>query len=81
LSAEPSLLLCDEPTGNLDTANTASILELFDVLLADGLTIMMITHDLDVARHTHRRVSIIDGELSEMQPSLQGGPPAASWPT
>ena len=81
LSAEPSLLLCDEPTGNLDTVNTASILQLFDVLLADGLTVVMITHDLDVARHTHRRVSIIDGELSEMPSSLHAVPAGSSWPT
>ena len=81
LSAEPSLLLCDEPTGNLDTVNTASILQLFDVLLSDGLTIVMITHDLDVARHTHRRVSIIDGELSEMPSSLRAVPANSSWPT
>ena len=81
LSAEPSLLLCDEPTGNLDTANTASILGLFDLLLSDGLTILMITHDLDVARHTHRRVSIIDGELSETPAPVGVASAGSSWPT
>ena len=81
LSAEPSLLLCDEPTGNLDTANTASILGLFDLLLSDGLTILMITHDLDVARHTHRRVSIIDGELFEIPAPVGVASAGSSWPT
>jgi ABC-type lipoprotein export system ATPase subunit len=65
LMAEPSLLLCDEPTGNLDSQNTASILELFDGLRADGLTIVLITHDPDVARHATRSASMIDGQLTE----------------
>ena len=46
----PSLLLCDEPTGNLDTANTEAILGLFDELRADGLTLVVITHDHQVSR-------------------------------
>jgi putative ABC transport system ATP-binding protein len=65
LMANPSLLLCDEPTGNLDSQNTASILELFDALRADGLTIVLITHDRDVARHAQRTVSMIDGRLGD----------------
>jgi putative ABC transport system ATP-binding protein len=80
LSADPSLLLCDEPTGNLDTVNTAAILGVFDGLLADGLTILMITHDLDVARHTHRRVSIVDGRLTEMAEPVGRGPAASGSP-
>jgi putative ABC transport system ATP-binding protein len=65
LMAHPSLLLCDEPTGNLDSQNTASILELFDDLRQDGLTIMLITHDADVARHSTRLTEMIDGRLTE----------------
>ncbi len=64
---EPSLLLCDEPTGNLDTANTSSVLELFDELRAQGLTVMIITHDLTVADHAERRVQMVDGELTELR--------------
>lgn len=64
LAVEPSILLCDEPTGNLDSANTASMLDLFDELVADGLTICVITHDLQVAARAARRVRIIDGRLS-----------------
>lgn len=59
----PSLLLADEPTGNLDSENTASVLELFDQLRDDGLTICMITHDEHVARHADRSVRMQDGVL------------------
>jgi putative ABC transport system ATP-binding protein len=65
LAVEPSILLCDEPTGNLDSANTASILELFDALVAGGLTMCLITHDADVAARAQRVVSIVDGNLTE----------------
>ena len=65
LLGEPSLLLCDEPTGNLDSVNTASALELFDELGADGMTILIITHDTDVAERMPRRTRIVDGELTE----------------
>jgi len=66
LVARPSLLLCDEPTGNLDSVNTAAVLDLFDHLLATGLTVVVITHDHDVATRARRRVRIIDGRLSEV---------------
>jgi putative ABC transport system ATP-binding protein len=67
LATRPSLMLCDEPTGNLDSANTVTVLDLFDDLLADGLTIMVITHDHEVAMRSQRRVSIIDGTLREIE--------------
>ena len=51
LLGRPSLLLCDEPTGNLDSVNTESVLALFDELGDDGLTLVVITHDEDVAAH------------------------------
>ena len=59
------VLLSDEPTGNLDTATTASILELLTELSQSGITIVMITHSRDVATFASRRVSIIDGLLKE----------------
>lgn len=65
LVAQPSLLLADEPTGNLDSANAAAVLEVFDELHADGLTLAVITHDDDVSRRAQRRVRIIDGHLTE----------------
>lgn len=65
IAAQPSLLLCDEPTGNLDTKTTESILDLFDQLRTDGLTLMVITHDQAVSRHAERRIEMTDGVLSE----------------
>ena len=62
----PSLLLCDEPTGNLDSENTASVLDLFDELRERGLTILVITHDAGVAERARRIVRMVDGELSEL---------------
>jgi putative ABC transport system ATP-binding protein len=66
LLGEPSLLLCDEPTGNLDTANTESVLDLFDDLREQGLTILVITHDSEVAERAQRRVRMVDGRLAEV---------------
>jgi ABC-type lipoprotein export system ATPase subunit len=66
LLGSPRLLLCDEPTGNLDTANTESVLELFERLAGEGLTFVVITHDEDVAAHARRMVRIVDGRLTEM---------------
>jgi putative ABC transport system ATP-binding protein len=62
---QPRLLLCDEPTGNLDSRNAASLMELLDQLNSGGLTIVIITHDVGVAAHAGRTVTISDGILSE----------------
>jgi putative ABC transport system ATP-binding protein len=67
LSGRPSLMLCDEPTGNLDSVNTGAVLDLFDELRDNGLTILVITHDTEVARRAHRRVRIVDGTLREIE--------------
>ena len=61
----PSVLLADEPTGNLDAATSEEVMELFDDLRADGLTLVVITHDSAVAARADRRVRIADGRLSE----------------
>ncbi|MFC7623592.1 ABC transporter ATP-binding protein [Microlunatus sp. GCM10028923] len=63
LAGRPSLLLADEPTGNLDRANASGVLELFDDLHADGLTLAVITHDDVVSRRADRRVRMTDGVL------------------
>jgi ABC-type lipoprotein export system ATPase subunit len=66
LLGTPKLLLCDEPTGNLDTVNTESVLSLFEDLGQDGLTLVVITHDEDVAARAKRVVRIVDGTLNEV---------------
>ena len=65
LLGSPELLLCDEPTGNLDSATTQTILDLIAELNADGVTVVMITHEPDVAARAGRRVHITDGRLHE----------------
>ncbi|WP_129337252.1 ABC transporter ATP-binding protein [Cellulomonas endophytica] len=62
----PGVLLADEPTGNLDSASTGHVLDLFDELHRDGLTLLVITHDADVAARAGRRVRIADGHLEEI---------------
>jgi ABC-type lipoprotein export system ATPase subunit len=63
----PRVLFCDEPTGNIDSTMTASILDLFSELNDDGLTIVTITHDSDVAGRASRQVRIVDGRLKEFK--------------
>nr|WP_307814408.1 ABC transporter ATP-binding protein [Glycomyces sp. YM15] len=65
LAAGPSLLLCDEPTGNLDSRTADSIMATLDELHAEGLTILIITHDHEVAERAQRAVTIRDGRLRE----------------
>jgi len=63
LANRPSLLLCDEPTGNLDSETAATVLALLDEVHAAGFTVVVITHDLQVAARTPRRITIRDGVL------------------
>jgi ABC-type lipoprotein export system ATPase subunit len=65
IMGSPSVLLCDEPTGNLDSVTTAAVLDLFAELNKSGLTIVMITHEADVAARADRQVRIVDGRLTE----------------
>lgn len=65
LVGEPAILLADEPTGALDVASGQEVLRLFRKLNEMGNTIVMITHDLNVAKNAGRVVRIVDGRLSE----------------
>ena len=65
LATNPTLLLADEPTGALDQATGEQVMGLFRELNDEGRTIIMITHDLKIARHASRIVNILDGELTE----------------
>ena len=63
LVGEPAILLCDEPTGNLDSATASAVLDLIDELHAQGVTVIMITHDPATAARAQRRVTLRDGRL------------------
>ena len=67
----PKILLADEPTGALDSKSSKQVLELFEQLNAEGVTVIMITHDSGVAQHAKRIVDIFDGEISE-RPRQEG---------
>ncbi len=60
---EPRLILADEPTGNLDSRTAATVLELFEELNRQGRTVVLVTHDANVAKHTHRQIQVMDGKI------------------
>jgi len=60
---QPSLLLADEPTGNLDSQTSIEIMGVFQKLNERGITIIMVTHELDIARYTKRNVILRDGKI------------------
>lgn len=62
---EPTIILADEPTGALDQKTGLAIMELFEQLNREGRTIIMITHDINIAKHGKRIVTILDGQLRE----------------
>jgi putative ABC transport system ATP-binding protein len=65
LAGYPSVLLADEPTGNLDTANGESVMEMLADLHAEGATIVMVTHDRRFARYADRTIGLLDGRLTD----------------
>ena len=65
LVGSPSILLADEPTGNLDSRTSAEIMALFDALHAQGQTVVVVTHEPDIAAHCHRTIRVNDGLIVE----------------
>jgi len=63
LSNDPPLILADEPTGNLDSTTAESVFQLFEGLVDNGKTILMVTHDIDLAKRATRTITIADGEI------------------
>ena len=65
----PSILLADEPTGALDTKTSVEIMNLFEELFQRGNTIILVTHEEDIARHAHRIVKLLDGKIKHDEPN------------
>jgi len=83
LAGSPKLLLADEPTGNLDTQMARGVMDLLEQINAAGTTILMVTHDPELAVRTQRNVHIIDGQVSDLvrrAPSLADSPVPAAVP-
>lgn len=67
LAGEPRFLLADEPTGNLDSLMAREVMGLLEEINANGTTIILITHDPDLARRAHRHIQIVDGQVSDFK--------------
>jgi putative ABC transport system ATP-binding protein len=80
LAGRPRLLLADEPTGNLDSQMARSVLELLEEINGRGTTILMVTHDPELAARARRNVHIIDGQVSDFvhEPVLRSADPAGA---
>ena len=76
----PVILLADEPTGNLDQKTGAEIVQLFEELHRDGVTVILVTHDHKLAERTHRQIEIVDGQIARdvRRAATASPPPAAS---
>jgi putative ABC transport system ATP-binding protein len=59
----PSIILADEPTGNLDTKTSYEIMEIFNKIHRDGNTVVLVTHEEDISKYAHRIIRLRDGEL------------------
>ncbi len=73
LAGEPRLLLADEPTGNLDSAMARSVMDLLEELHRDGATIVMVTHDMQLAARAQRNVHVMDGQVVDIAAELRLG--------
>ncbi len=64
LANDPTLLIADEPTGNLDSASARMVFDLFNQLVAEGKTLLMVTHDKELAHQVPRKIEIMDGHIT-----------------
>ncbi|WP_059005657.1 ABC transporter ATP-binding protein [Streptomyces specialis] len=81
VAGRPRVLFCDEPTGNLDTENSVRVLELIGELHREGITLVVVTHDAEVAARGDRRIEVRDGTVTERPARAAGPVPAkeATW--
>jgi putative ABC transport system ATP-binding protein len=69
LAGDPKILLADEPTGNLDSVMARGVLELIEQINRQGTTVIMVTHDLELARRAQRNVHVVDGQIVDLDAS------------
>jgi putative ABC transport system ATP-binding protein len=69
----PSVILADEPTGNLDTASSAEILSIFSKLNQEGITVIIVTHEMDIAARARRIIRLMDGKVVSDKKITQSG--------
>jgi len=81
LITQPALLLADEPTGNLDSKSSIEIMALFENLKQQGITVVLVTHEPDIATHAARVLTVRDGLLASDGPPGQPTAPAGPAPT
>jgi len=74
---DPSIILADEPTGNLDSKTSNEMMALFDDLHKKGNTIILVTHETDIAQHSQRIIRLMDGEVASDEPNAQKAIPQA----
>jgi putative ABC transport system ATP-binding protein len=70
LAGKPVFLLADEPTGNLDSLMARQVMDLLEEINANGTTIVMVTHDPELARRAHRNIQLLDGQIASLDPFL-----------
>ena len=70
IAGEPKFLLADEPTGNLDSLMAQQVMELLEDINSKGTTIIMVTHDDQLARRAHRNIQIFDGQVSDIEQAV-----------
>jgi putative ABC transport system ATP-binding protein len=83
IATNPAIVLADEPTGNLDTKASHEVLEIFGRLNSQGRTVVMITHEDDIAQHAKRVIRLVDGQIVDdhRQGPVQGAPPRYHAPS
>ncbi len=80
LAGDPALLLADEPTGNLDSLMARQVMDLLEQINGMGTTVVMVTHDPELARRAHRNVQVIDGQITDVKPYEPSHAPASIAP-
>ena len=79
IAGDPKLIMADEPTGNLDSLMARQVMDLLEKINGMGTTVIMVTHDPELARRAHRNVQVVDGQITDFKPyEVRGTTPASA---